>query len=343
MRTIGLIISAAGLLILFRLVLFPQPELSFPASQSDYYVRDEIAGHLHRPHAERVLNWPEHPLKKIVMKTNNLGFREDADTVVRKASQVRVLMTGDSHTDGVVFNHESVSNRMEQLLNKKSGAVNYEILNGGTGYFGPFNYRQFIRRFDFLSPDAYIVVFYSGNDFMDAVRELEQPRRSLRYRRALRRASGENNGAVAQALNQIYYFQNFPEMQKAALDRSEKFLRDLQAYCREKRIGLEVIFLPTKVDLEWHTDVSRLRNCMRILGINPENLNLNQRMLQELQRRLSRRKIDSWDATAHLRQSQGPHFWNQDYHLNNRGHRVLAEGFLRASRLIYRPDLGTEN
>ena len=97
--------------------LFPFPQLSqlrhhsteesyfFPSNETAYYVRDSMAGHTHKPHAVLEFKWWEHPQGTPRMVTNDLGFRKDSDTIERKGSGIyRILVTGDSHTDGVVYN-----------------------------------------------------------------------------------------------------------------------------------------------------------------------------------------------------------------------------------------------
>ena len=66
----------------------------FGDSESDYYIADDVAGHIHKPNAKREFKWDEHPLGKIVQKTNNFGFRENSNTNLKKnIDVVRVLVT----------------------------------------------------------------------------------------------------------------------------------------------------------------------------------------------------------------------------------------------------------
>jgi hypothetical protein len=128
-----------------QLWLFPFPQLSqlrhnssrelylLPFSNTDNNVRDSMAGHIHKPHLVGELTWPEHPQGAIRYVTNNLGFRKDSDTTECKGSGVyRILVTGDSHTDGVVYNSESFPNRLETMLNLSSKKLTYEVINGGS-------------------------------------------------------------------------------------------------------------------------------------------------------------------------------------------------------------------
>ncbi len=105
---------------------------SFPAGDANYYQADSLAGHFHKPNVTRDIKWPEHPLGKIVMKTNNMGFRCDESTGIKKPEgTIRILITGDSHTDGVIYNSESVAARLEELLKKQQPGKDFEALECG--------------------------------------------------------------------------------------------------------------------------------------------------------------------------------------------------------------------
>ena len=186
--------------------------------ETDYYQSDETVGHVHKPYAKREYDWPECKKGKIVNKTNNLGFRKDVDTKINKASGVtRILVTGDSQIDGVVDNNESFPNVLEDKLNSEINPAKFEVLNGGVGYYGPDHYLGFLYRYLFLKPDVYIVVIYTGNDFLDAARILEARdginKRPEKYFHTLQNCKW-NDGAVNQVMNQVYYFKTFPEMKK---------------------------------------------------------------------------------------------------------------------------------
>lgn len=108
-----------------KLWIFPFPQLSqlrgnyranfhFPSGERGYYTSDSIAGHIDKPFATPLYLWQEHPKGAIRLAVNNLGFREDSDTKRQKDLETyRILVTGDSHMDGVVYNSESFANRKE--------------------------------------------------------------------------------------------------------------------------------------------------------------------------------------------------------------------------------------
>ena len=68
-----------------------------------------------RPNIVEKEPWPERADGQWMLRTNDLGFREDAALPVPRPA-LRVLVTGDSHTDGVCNNDESFANLLEARL-----------------------------------------------------------------------------------------------------------------------------------------------------------------------------------------------------------------------------------
>ena len=82
-KRLGRILLAAAAVIVTSCVLIAtllywrihRPPRDFLIEEANYYMADDLAGHLHRPHANLEFAWNEHPKGKIVFRTNNLGFR----------------------------------------------------------------------------------------------------------------------------------------------------------------------------------------------------------------------------------------------------------------------------
>lgn len=113
--------------------------------------------------------WSEHPSGYLELRTNNLGLREDDETNPAKPRSVyRILVVGDSQTEGFVFNHESWPNLAERWLDPAriaSPAGTIEVLNAGVAGYVPLQsflwWRVHGRALD---PDLVILGFYVGND-----------------------------------------------------------------------------------------------------------------------------------------------------------------------------------
>jgi len=331
-----------GVLIAAMLCLFFSTEVraGIAEEQADYYQADEIVGFVHRPYAQRTFNWPEYHKGKLSLRTNNLGFREDADTDVEKKEDViRVLMTGDSHIDGILDNSESFPNVLETLLNARAGKPHFEIINGGTGLYGPDEYFLFLKKFLFLKPDIYVVIFYSGNDFLDASRTIEardgENRRPSLYFQNLRRCSMGSTGAVWQVMNQAYYFKTFPAMKEQALRHVLERFTDIDVLCRQEKIRLMVVVLPTKADMEWQSDQDALARVQACLALNNFDLMTNRKLTEQVLKGLVDRGITAIDFYDLMKNQNDEFFWKGDYHLNDRGHRFLAETIYRSYSMFF--------
>jgi len=343
-RLIPVLIFAVFLIsiIWYQFRIFPVPQLSrlllgrnslfrVIKGERDYYIPDRVAGHIHKPGAVRNMKWPEHPDGSFRMAVNNLGFREDADTAREKdINTYRILVTGDSHIDGVVSNAESFPNRLETLLNSSGRRMVFEVINGGTGYYGPYNYAGFLKKFLYLKPDMFIVVIYSGNDFLDAIKtagirsRIRLPGRPEGYTRSLKEAGAENSGAVCQALNQAYFFQTYPELETVAVEIAYNQLLKITRTCAANGIELLILTLPTSCDISGPSPSSTWESARRKLGLSPNELGLNRRLGRSLLAQLKTAGVRTFDPFNGMRHSLKPLFWERDFHLNRAGHDLLA-------------------
>ena len=301
--------------------------------ESDFYRADPLTGLLHKPFIRLKVPWPEHPTGSLEIHTNAQGFRDDAPTPRRKApGSIRILVTGDSHTDGLVYNAETFAKLIESGLNRRRDFPRAEAINAGVGHFSFRNYLGLLKRYRFLKPDVLIVTVYSGNDFLEAAEYLEYagtPAPAPKpYAARLAAAEKLDEGAVWQALNQAVYFKTFPAMipRVAALARDS--LGEIRDLCRADGIRLLVILLPTKLDVEWGTDREKLDRVKSFLALDDSDLRAGASMREDLADWLAREKIPFLDAARALpakRDGAPPLFWNRDYHLSAEGHRWIAD------------------
>lgn len=307
--------------------------LPFPESQLDYYRLDDVAGHLHLPDIHRRVDWPEHVEGGFELRTNNMGFREDQPTTVRKPiGAVRVLVTGDSHTDGVLANSESFATRLEELMRAHGPEPVFEAINGGHGHYGPHNYLGILERHLDLEPDYFVVVTFVGNDLLDSIAEawvrgdIELPDRPESYMDRLERAQSASGAAVSQGLNQIYLLRTFPELAEMALEIAVEQFRQISILCAEHHIGLFTVLLPAKADVEPETD-SDTPIAAEILQLDAGALGLNRKLAARLARSLEDLGIRVLDLYPAFAESPDELFWKRDHHLNVAGHRFMAELF----------------
>ena len=319
------------------------PASGFLEDEADYYRYDPVAGHLHQRGARRVLDWPEHPRSRIEMRTNNLGLREDEPTQIeRTPGRRRILVTGDSHTDGVVFNAESFVNLIEACLG--AGA---EVLNGGHGYYSAHNYLGFYDWARELRPDVFVVALFSGNDFLDVLAHGEQtgalqvPDRPVGYRESLARIGtiqGEPYAGPGQGLNQAFFFRHFPHLERVSLMTVQRNLSELAERCRSDSTALLIVVLPTLLDVEWEHDGLRNRQAVDRLPLTPEQLAVNRRLSVGLMEWLAQEQIPHLDLLPAMLPAAGTLYWKRDHHLSLDGHRVVADAILERHANLLRGD-----
>ncbi len=129
------------------------------------YIDDNKIGKVHLPNFETSFPFPEHENGAFIWKTNNMGFREDNDTSKHNSSSFRVIVVGDSHTDGVVNNRDSFPNIAETTLNEFG--LDIEVINAGTGCFSLYQQHLMAKKLSFLKPDLIVYTFYTGNDYLE--------------------------------------------------------------------------------------------------------------------------------------------------------------------------------
>ena len=135
------------------------------------YRSHPVLGYEHAPLVEMNVPVAEHANGAFRFRTNNLGLRRNSDTVAQKTSNLfRVLVLGDSQTDGYVDNEESFCQLLEQSLSTQLAPFGQraEVLNAGVvGYSPAQEFLWYQQHGTELEPDLVLVIFYTGNDVVE--------------------------------------------------------------------------------------------------------------------------------------------------------------------------------
>ena len=101
----------------------------------------------------------------VPVKINSLGLRDDEISVAKPDGVVRILMLGDLVTFGWgVLQEDTVSAKLETLLNATPGAKPVEVVNSGVGNYNAVQeITYFLNRGAELNPDI-VVLNYFIND-----------------------------------------------------------------------------------------------------------------------------------------------------------------------------------
>jgi lysophospholipase L1-like esterase len=336
-------------------------------------VWDDSVGYTHRRDDSVHVAWKEGPRGYMVLRTNNLGFREDAPTAVRSGAGVRVLVFGDSHTDGVVENPQSFPHQAERMLD--SSGVKAELINAGIGHTSVYQQSLHLRRLLYLNPDAVVFTLYAGNDYMEilwkhlphlaveADRVVEEPALErpmtdqwidhsiiLRVLRRLdtrprARAERRNRYAMWQSLAQAELFQREPNKFDTAAQLHRHVFGDLKRLAAAGRFRLLMVILPTKYQVEYASCAEDFQEMEALLDLD-STLSWDDRVRRDLRAALDEHAIPYYDAHDDFRRQAGAGgpllYWNADHHLSEEGHALLGRYLAKSLEPVLR-DSGKED
>jgi len=285
-----------------------------------------------KPGYRRVRTWEEHPRGEFRLWTNDLGFNE-AEPTMRTPPDVRIVVAGDSHTQGFVDLDESYANVLEARLRAADESRSVDVLNAGVAYTGPRCYLGMLRRTLALElrPEVFIAGLFIGNDLHDemrldlALRGETGPTAPEGYWEPLRAVSDAAQGPVAQGFNQLYRYKHFPEEAERALELVIESYERMQELCAAEGILLVALVLPTKMDVDLDDDRERISSCQRQLELTDEEMRANQLAARRFVAAMQERGILCVDPTDAMLRADKPSYWRSDYHLNVDGHRLVAE------------------
>ncbi|MEO6711406.1 MAG: SGNH/GDSL hydrolase family protein [Planctomycetota bacterium] len=302
---------------------------------------DPWCGKLWKPNIHFTMVFPEHPDKAIHFDTNSRSMREDTDPLATKPA-LRVLVAGDSHTDGVCNNSESFPNLTEAWLRTRAemqakargqtlDPSSIEVLNAGKGTHSFFNYLGVLEKNLDLQPDVFVVNIYGGNDFEEVLspwhfffNKGNRPPGAARYEAEITAAVKVRKPALAQAMISVKYFDANPDQKAVAVQAASDIFVQIQALCRERGIRLIVLYLPPWQDVEPNKPEVQLRQLLNALKLEPKALASTGEMADQLLARLSDLGIETVDLRPTIRAAPKSAYWSTDWHINLLGHQLIA-------------------
>jgi hypothetical protein len=289
--------------------------------------KDSLAVAVRTHNAGRIVNWREHPAGSFRKYYNNLGFGQyDSTAVQKKAGYRRILITGDSHTDGVVDVAENFCSLLQDTLSRMHGKT--EVLNAGTGNYSFVNYRGVIKRNLFLKPDEFWVMVYPGNDFVENVMydfHWYNPVQSVRQFRA--RLGWRYQYPVLynnQSLTQVFYFSLYPGQKTKSLQQAFRSVDEIAAICQANGIKLRLILLTTDFDL----DPAYRRRVQSACSFSDAEVMTNRWFAAQLTDYSLKKGIFVLDLHKQLQEVRESMFYPVDHHLNPFGNRIVAQKLL---------------
>lgn len=282
-----------------------------------------------RAHYDSWFKFGEHPDGGFRMRTNGLGFREDSE-VLDPHPDWRVLITGDSHTEGVCANSESFPNVLEHLLGESNPQRTVEVLNAGTGAHNLFNYLGTFERFAFLKPDLYVVTVYGGNDFagsmmVDRFIRHQPPFKQRPNRFFYGRIPRDLSSFIPQELSQDAYFANNPADFERAVDITCAFSVELERLCAENSTRLLFVYLPPPSVAQPQFFEAELKIVMQNSEFDQTQLGVSDRIADRWLQFLDDRGLAYIDLRPSFKSAESCLYWRSDHHLNLAGQQAVAK------------------
>ena len=290
-----------------------------------------------KAHWQRYYPWPEHPDGGFLMRTNGAHLRED-DEISEEAPDLRILVTGDSHTDGACNNAETYTNVLERRLGEAYPDKRVDALNAGHGGFSFFSFLGVLHKYMDTNPRVFIIGVFGGNDFAEVLAPFHylQGRRRptakgdyvarLRTAEKIRDRSGFR--ALNQGFNQLVYFQQHPDQVEIAYQAAETVLREIQRVCEENGIRLIVVYIPPPADVQPQRFDGLFDEVSEALALTPGARVLNDLLASRLLRFLRARGIETVDGREVFAGRSELLYWKFDQHINLAAHRLLAEALV---------------
>ncbi len=123
-----------------------------------YSVDDPILHHRFKPNAT---GWYKTNEFNTDYTINSLGLRDKEYSLEKPAATFRILMLGDSFTEGDgVHSNETFSKRLEEKLQSLPSSTRYEVINAGVGSYSTLLEYLYLKNYGLqLNPDLVILNF----------------------------------------------------------------------------------------------------------------------------------------------------------------------------------------
>jgi lysophospholipase L1-like esterase len=293
-------------------------------SQADPYVN-----HRYKPNLVLRRPWEEHPEGVWFQSTNELGMRED-DQVLRERPDLRILIAGDSHTDGVCNNHEAFGNLVEARLRREHPELSIESLNAGRGGYAFYQYLGTLERFLYLQPDVFVVGVYGGNDFEFVLTQFHEFNGTVRppghalYGELIDKAIAINQTCLAQAFLSFKYFDVHPGQMEVALQVARDITTEILVTCMRHAVHPIFVYIPAMPDVEWQQHAQIFEEVARALEVSPEGLRTTDVLADSYLAFLRELRVDVLDMRPAFRARPG-NYWLADHHINLQGQQLIAD------------------
>jgi lysophospholipase L1-like esterase len=291
----------------------------------------------HVPNIDFPIEWKEHKNGAWIMHTNSLALREDAEPMIEKPD-LRIIVAGDSHTEGVCNNFESFPHVLGRALSIAHPGKKIESINAAKGGYSFYNYLGTLEKFLYLKPDVFIVSVYGGNDFEEVLTPYHYFSGTTRlpgsseYWPQVQKALSVCGTWLAQDGMSLKYFQEQPAEIRVALQAAREATLDIQDTCKENGIALYYVYIPSRFDGEDPQVLAQNPNLAKELyaamEIRPDSVSVHDAMGNALIKFLDEHGIPVVDMRKVFPKNKGPFYWAEDHHISANAHRVIGESLV---------------
>ncbi len=342
-------------------------DLALGPANAQFFRYDPTLGGVHRNNASFRFYSEEIPNGYVTISTNNRGFREDERTPLKKRAAHRVIVFGDSHTDGVADNPDTFPNVAEREL--RDEGLDVEIINAGMMTYSPYQQALLFEQTLHLEPDLAVFTFYCGNDYLDLLSKskphivadestgaiVEYPPPAPPDKSFLESAADRSAlvYALVSALSEPEPAATPPEKMRRALEidtgavwqslnqgyklphrfeeasRLNAYVVDrIQRVAERESIAVSFLVLPTAYQIRPETAKEAFVAIEEIFGLNPED-KIDDRIAADVSRLATEHGIPVVNPSEPLASAPEAVYWRFDQHLNIEGCRIVGEALAK--------------
>ena len=279
----------------------------------------------HKPDLNALRRFKEHPDGAWKMHTNSLGMRRDSEPQ-QERPDLRVLVVGDSHVDGICNNDENLCAIAESLLLEAHPGQSIEVLNCARGGHSMWNYLGVIEKYTELAPDIVIVTTFAGNDFTDVLMlghifgGSKSKGLSPEGKLAREEAIKLRPHILGQGYGSLFLFKERPGEISFALETTAKVLDQIKGTCDNNGAELMVMYLPSPLSFEREQPADGELELRSLLGLTEEDLALTSFLSERFFELSDALQIKTVDLSETLDECAESCFWETDLHLSVKGH-----------------------
>ena len=159
----------------------------------------------------------------------------------------------------------------------------------------------------------------------------QPPRRKSTWER-VEEARALSTGFVAQSLNQVLYFQEYPEQAGVALEAAAAVTAEVQRLCAQAGTALLVVYIPPLFEVGHPALAGPIEQARALLSIAESDLFVARSLRDDYFLDLERLGIPALDMEPVFRAAGEPCYWARDLHISLAGHELVArelDAFLR--------------